>query len=91
MDDGIEREVLEEIARRGVANYQELAHFLDGKVINPLEVITKVAKSLSGRNLIIYVSPIGQTCLAITQKGMREAKVMEQERNGRNTERSSSI
>jgi len=91
MDDGIEREVLEEIARRGVVNYQELAHFLDGKVINPLEVITKVAKSLSGRNLIIYVSPIGQTCLAITQKGMREAKVMEQERNGRNTERSSSI
>jgi hypothetical protein len=91
MDDGIEQEVLEEIAKRGVANYQELAQFLEGKVDNPLEAITKVAKSLSERSLIIYVSPIGQTCLAITQKGMREARVMEQEKNGRNKEQNSTV
>jgi len=82
MDNGIEREVLLEIARRMLVKHEELVQFLKGKVNNPQQMATQVAKSLSNRDLIIYVSPIGQSCLAITQKGMREASAMEQEKNG---------
>jgi len=84
MDNGIEREVLLEIARRMLVKHEELVHFLEGKVDNPQQIATQVAKSLSNRSLIIYVSPIGQSCLAITQKGMREASAMEQKKNGQN-------
>ena len=82
MDNGIEREVLLEIARRMLVKHEDLVQFLKGKVNNPQQMATQVAKSLSNRDLIIYVSPIGQSCLAITQKGMREASAMEQEKNG---------
>jgi hypothetical protein len=77
VDDDIEREVLLEFARRMLMENEELVHFLEGKVNNPQSVASEVAKSLSSRDLIIYVSPIGQSCLAITQKGIRQAKSWE--------------
>jgi predicted transcriptional regulator len=69
---GIEREVLEEINKRMVVNKEELIRFLENKVENPPAVVNSVTKALFDKGLITYVNPIGQSCYAITQKGMRE-------------------
>ncbi len=71
---GIEREILEEIARRLVVKKEELVEFLGKKVKNPLSVVERITKNLNDKGLITYVSPIGQSCYAITQKGMRLVK-----------------
>ena len=71
---GIEREILEEIARRLVVEKEELVEFLGKKVKNPLSVVERITKNLNDKGLITYVSPIGQSCYAITQKGMRLVK-----------------
>jgi len=44
MDNGIEREVLLEIAKRMLVKHEELVHFLEGKVGNPQQIATEVAK-----------------------------------------------
>lgn len=72
VEDGIEREVLEEIGRRLLAKKEELAKFLENKVENPLSIIESVTKSLNDMGLITNVSPIGKGCYVITQKGIRE-------------------
>ncbi len=61
-----------EISRRLVVKKDELMVFLENKGENP-KIVDKVVKDLYRRGLIIYVTPIGQTCYAITQRGMREA------------------
>jgi hypothetical protein len=70
--DGIEKELLEEIAKRMVVTKEELVRFLENKVENPSTVVASVTKALSNKGLITYVNPIGQSCYAITQRGMRE-------------------
>jgi hypothetical protein len=72
MQDGIEKELLKEIAKRMVVKKEELVEFVKSIGGNP-NVLAKVAQSLYTQGLIIYVTPIGQTCYAITQRGMREA------------------
>jgi len=69
--DGIEKEVLEEVAKCLVVKKEELVKFLKDKVENPVSVVETVTKSLNDKGLITYVSPVGQ-CYAVTQKGMRE-------------------
>jgi len=71
---GIERKILEEIARRLVVKKEELVEFLGKKVKNPLSAVERITKNLNDKGLITYVSPIGQSCYAITQKGMRLVK-----------------
>lgn len=74
INDGIEIQVLEEINKRMVVKKEELMGFLDGKVDNPKAVLAAVVRSLSEKGLITSVSPVGESCYAITQKGMREIR-----------------
>ncbi|MBS3055306.1 MAG: hypothetical protein J4452_02320 [Candidatus Aenigmarchaeota archaeon] len=69
---GFQRQILEEIAKRMVMKKEELVSFLGDKVENPSSYVQSVTKALSDQGLITYVSPLGQGCYAITQKGMRE-------------------
>jgi rRNA maturation endonuclease Nob1 len=69
---GFQREVLEEMAKRMVMKKEELVSFLENKVENPSSYIQAVTKALNDQGLITYVTPLGQSCYAITQKGMRE-------------------
>ena len=71
--DGIEKEVLLEISKKMVISKAELLSFLESKTDKPASALENVVRSLNSRGLITYVSPIGQSCYAITQKGMREA------------------
>lgn len=75
MEDGIERKVLEELVKNLVMKKDELVRFLDGKVDNPESSLEMVMKNLIAKQLVTYVSPIGESCFAVTQKGMREVKV----------------
>lgn len=72
--DGIEKEVLLEISKKLVISKAELVAFLESKTDNTVPTLEKIIRSLSDKGLIIYVSPIGQSCYAITQKGMREIR-----------------
>jgi RNA-binding protein YhbY len=72
MPNGIERELLEEIAKHLVVKREELVRFLERKVENPFSEIENLTKALNDKGLITYVSFIGKTCIAITQKGLRE-------------------
>lgn len=71
-NNGIAKELLKEIARRKVVKREELVRFLENKVENPSSVIGGVVKALIADGVITIVSPIGESCYAITQKGMRE-------------------
>jgi hypothetical protein len=72
--DGIEKEVLLEISKKLVVSKAELVAFLEGKTENPVSAVESIARGLSEKGLITYVSPIGQSCYAITQKGIREVR-----------------
>jgi len=72
--DGLEMEVLREIRKRLVIEKSELVEFLKNKVENPFLAAELIAKNLKRKGLITFVSPIGETCYAITKKGMRESK-----------------
>lgn len=71
-ENGIEKELLEEIAKRLVVKREELVKFLEGKVENPFSEVDNLTKTLNDKGFIIYVSLIGKGCMAITQKGLRE-------------------
>jgi hypothetical protein len=73
-NDGIERQVLEEMVKRLVMKKEELIGFLDGKVDDLGAVSVAVIRSLSEKGLITSVSPVGESCYAVTQKGMREVR-----------------
>ena len=73
MQNGIEKELLKEISRRLVVKRDELASFLETRGENP-KLVDKITKDLYTKGLITYVTPIGQTCYAITQRGMKEAR-----------------
>jgi ribosomal protein S25 len=72
--DGIEKEVLLEISKKLVVSKVELVSFLESKIENPVSVVENIVRDLNNKGLITYVSPIGQSCYAITQKGMREIR-----------------
>lgn len=68
----IEKELLEEISKHLVVQKEELIKFLEGKVENPFSEAESLIKVLNDKGLITYISLIGKTCMAITQKGLRE-------------------
>jgi RNA-binding protein YhbY len=72
IQDGLEKEVLEEIAKKMLVKKEELVLFLENKVENPVSTAESIVKLLIDKGLITYVEVIGKTCYAITQKGMRE-------------------
>ncbi|MGC8812205.1 MAG: hypothetical protein ACP5O8_01295 [Candidatus Aenigmatarchaeota archaeon] len=74
IQDGLEKEVLEEIARKMLVKKEELVLFLENKVENPVSAVESTVKLLIDKGLVTYVEVIGKTCYAITQKGMREIK-----------------
>jgi len=74
MDNGIEREVLERISESLVADRSEIIRFLEGRVENPAVVVDAITKSLYTKGLITYVTPIGRSCYAITQRGLRAVR-----------------
>ena len=69
---GFQKQILEQIAIRQVVKKEELVSFLENKVENPSSYVQAVTKALIELGLITNVSPLGQSCYAITQKGMRE-------------------
>jgi RNA-binding protein YhbY len=71
---GIAKQVLAEIARKELIKKEEVVEFLKDKVSNPHDVAATIAKDLYSRGLITYVTPIGESCIAITQKGMRQVQ-----------------
>ena len=71
MQNGIEKELLKEISGRLVVKKEELIRFLENKGENT-QILDRVMKDLYSRGLITYVTPIGQTCYAITQRGMKK-------------------
>lgn len=74
MENGIEAEVLEEVSKNLVITEAEIIRFLQRRVTDPRAVTEAVTKSLYRKGMITYVTPIGQTCYAITQKGMRAVR-----------------
>jgi hypothetical protein len=78
-DDGVERALLEEIARRMVARKCELVEALRGsagvhagmQTDNPAAAVEAAAKRLYSQGLITYVTPVSEDCYAITQKGLQ--------------------
>ncbi|RLI97937.1 MAG: hypothetical protein DRP00_03105 [Candidatus Aenigmatarchaeota archaeon] len=68
----LEKEVLKELARKLVARKSEIKDFLKKKVKNGDRKLETITKSLKDKGLITYVSVIGESCIAITQRGMRE-------------------
>jgi len=71
----MEKIILEEIARRLVVKKEELVQFLEGKTANPVSVVKDVTKKLISEQLVTNVDPVSMSSYAITQKGMRAAKV----------------
>jgi len=71
MDDGVEKKVLEEIAHRELMKKDEVIQFLEDKVDNPKNIVNSIINSLVKKELVTFVTPIGESCLVITQKGMR--------------------
>lgn len=74
MQDGIQRTVLKELAARLVMNKSELIDFLKDKTDTPYDLVEVITKSLYREGLLTYVNPIGESCVAITQKGIREVR-----------------
>ncbi|MEM7825624.1 MAG: BlaI/MecI/CopY family transcriptional regulator [Candidatus Aenigmatarchaeota archaeon] len=74
IQDGIEREVLEEIARKMLVKKEELVLFLENKVENPISTVETIVKLLIDKGLVTYVEVIGKSCYAITQRGLRELR-----------------
>jgi len=69
-----EKEILAEIARRLVVQKDELVQFMEGKVADPVAVVSSVTKKLISEQLVTNVDPVGLSSYAITQKGMRAVK-----------------
>ena len=68
----IEKKVLEEVAKHLVIEKTEIVKFLEENVENPFSVADSITKGLYAQGLITFVDLIGNSCIAITQKGLRE-------------------
>jgi predicted transcriptional regulator len=73
MNDGIEREILEEIAEKLLMKKEEIIFLLENKVDDPLKSANEILNSLIKQGLITP-APVGTSAYAVTQKGMREAR-----------------
>jgi predicted transcriptional regulator len=53
---------------------EEIVLFLQGKVDDPMKISNEIIKNLLAQNLIA-IAPVGNSTYAVTQKGIRAAKV----------------
>jgi len=69
--DGIEKEILDFIGKQLLAKKEELVRLIDGKVEDPVVKVEIITRELMNKGFISSVSPIGETCYAITKKGIQ--------------------
>lgn len=74
MNNGFESEILQIFCEKLLMKKEEIVLFLQGKVDDPLKISNEVIKNLLSQNLIA-IAPVGGSTYAVTQKGMRTAKV----------------
>jgi len=74
MNNGFEAEVLKQVAEKLLMRKEEIILLLQGKVDNPLKTANETVSSLVKQGFIT-VAPVGNSTYAVTQKGMRAAKV----------------
>ena len=74
MDDGFETEVLKQISEKLLMKKEEIILLIQGKVDDPLKIANEIVSSLLNQGFIA-VAPVGNSSYAVTQKGMRAAKI----------------
>lgn len=72
MNDGIEGKILAQIAEKLLMKKQEMISLVEGE--NALSVVNVALQSLIEKGFIAS-APVGDGTFAVTQKGMRAAKV----------------
>ena len=70
--DGMEKEILEEIAKKLVMSKEELFKLVEGKA--DLAALENVLKSLEEKGYLAKVSPLGSSSFVITTKGIKVAE-----------------
>jgi hypothetical protein len=74
MNDGFESEILQIFCEKLLMKKEEIVLFLQGKVDDPMKISNEIIKNLLAQNMIA-IAPVGGSTYAVTQKGMRAAKV----------------
>jgi len=69
-ENGIEKEILGEIAKRLVMSKEELLKFVEGKA--ELSKLETALKSLEEKGYIAKISPLGSMSYVVTKKGIKE-------------------
>lgn len=69
MEDGMEREILEELAKRLVMSKEELFKMIEGRA--DLAALEDVLKSLEEKGYLAKVSPLGSSSFVVTTKGIK--------------------
>ncbi|MEM5801848.1 MAG: hypothetical protein QXQ18_00465 [Candidatus Aenigmatarchaeota archaeon] len=69
---GMEEQLLVELSKRLVMKKDEIINFLQDKVPNAKQVYTQLLQDLISKGFVRHVEPVGESVVAITQKGMKE-------------------
>ncbi|MEM5879582.1 MAG: hypothetical protein QXU74_03770 [Candidatus Aenigmatarchaeota archaeon] len=67
--DGIEKEILEEIAKRLVMSKEEFFKLVEGRV--DLNALENILKSLEEKGYLTKISPLGSSSYVVTTKGIK--------------------
>ena len=70
---GMEKELLRELSKRLIMQKHEIVTFLSDKAKDNSSVVEQLIKNLSNKGLVASIAPIGNSCIAITKQGVREA------------------
>jgi ribosomal protein S25 len=70
--DGLEKEVLEEIAKRLVMSKEEIFRLVENRA--ELSVLESVLKTLEEKGFLAKVSPLGSCSYVVTTKGIKAIK-----------------
>jgi predicted transcriptional regulator len=74
MDIEIEKKILAELASREVMKKSELAEFLRNQNETAAKMVNDIVRDLLFKGFATSVTPVGESCIAITQKGMRASR-----------------
>jgi hypothetical protein len=74
MENGIEKKVLAELASKELMKKSEIVEFLRGMTENPERIINNLVRDLVFKGFATNLTPVGESCIAITQKGMRASR-----------------
>ena len=73
-----EEKILKKIAKQSLITKIELKKFLSNNGSgNVSSLVDNAARSLTEKNLISTINPVGSTCFVITQRGAKMLKDME--------------